>query len=184
MGGGKTGRVCSKNIHLLCAGDLWLAVEIGLRIQGRSGWTSKWQGKYRQGAKTVQRSSNKTSLMPEDLTSRRADNARTSLYTPQFSLKSDWAVKEKKNAELTSLFESYRLFSFSAVWRWLTNELRDNTKTRIGERKRRESLIKAGHTSPFQSKKAAWDHAGAYRATRWLLMKIQRGAGCNLWNKA
>lgn len=184
MGGGKTGRVCSKNIHLLCAGDLWLAVEIGLRIQGRSGWTSKWQGKYRQGAKTVQRSSNKTSLMPEDLTSRRADNARTSLYTPQFSLKSDWAVKEKKYAELTSLFESYRLFSFSAVWRWLTNELRDNTKTRIGERKRRESLIKAGHTSPFQSKKAAWDHAGAYRATRWLLMKIQRGAGCNLWNKA
>lgn len=96
MGGGKTGRVCSKNIHLLCAGDLWLAVEIGLRIQGRSGWTSKWQGKYRQGAKTVQRSSNKTSLMPEDLTSRRADNARTSLYTPRFSLKSDWAVKEKK----------------------------------------------------------------------------------------
>lgn len=105
MGGGKTGRVCSKNIHLLCAGDLWLAVEIGLRIQGRSGWTSKWQSKYWQGAKTVQQSSNKSSLTPEkDLISRRADNARTSLYTPQFSLKSDWAVKEKKK------MLSWRLF--------------------------------------------------------------------------
>lgn len=137
MGGGKTGRVCSKNIRLLCAGDLWLAVEIGLRIQGRSGWTSKWQSKYWQGAKTVQRSSNKSSLTPEDLTSRRADNARTSLYTPQFSLKSDWAVKEKKCWADVSFWILQTLLLFGSLKvadKWITRQHEDKNRGEEEER--------------------------------------------------
>lgn len=100
----------------------WVTIQVRVKRCEQESNRTKQSARVSR-VQTLGWSSNQSSLMPEKvLISQHVDVAYTSLYSPLLSLKSDWAVRGEKTCRADIPFESYRVCSFSAVWRWLTNE--------------------------------------------------------------
>ena len=89
-------------------------------------------------------------------------SCRTLLDLSSTALREVWLSSERgKHATLTSLFESYRRRSYSAVWRWLINERRDKTSGETMEREEggclSPSKLKSCVQECLQSQKTAFD---------------------------